>query len=159
MARILSRREHIHDLSWANRHHWLQEHAIYHRENGRGNAHRQGKRQYRYASKSRCLEKLPDSKLEILHHTDPSLFSLRCSPLWLWIQELCVGGIIVCVDKPCSLSHRDAVRTGPAVVVQRGEFVIAGRRDPFENLIRCGFANELLTREPENLTHVGIGFG
>ena len=56
-------------------------------------------------------------------------------------------------------SHNDAMRTGPAVIVQRGDFVIAGGCGPLENLIRCGFANELLAGEPENFTHVGIGFG
>jgi hypothetical protein len=50
------------------------------------------------------------------------------------------------------------MRTGPAVIVQRGDFVIAGDCGPFENLIRCGFANELLAGEPKNLTHVGFGF-
>ena len=58
-----------------------------------------------------------------------------------------------------SLSHNDAMRTGPAVIVQRGDFVIAGGCGPLENLIRCGFANELLAGEPKNFTHVGIGFG
>ena len=56
-------------------------------------------------------------------------------------------------------SHNDAMRTGPAMIVQRGNFVIAGGCGPLENLIRCSFANELLAGEPENLTHVGIGFG
>lgn len=51
------------------------------------------------------------------------------------------------------------MRTGPAMIVQRGNFVIAGGCGPLENLIRCGFANELLAGEPENFTHVGIGFG
>ena len=50
------------------------------------------------------------------------------------------------------------MRTGAAVIVQRGDFVIAGRCGPLKNLIRCGFTNELLAGEPENLTHVGIGF-
>ena len=50
------------------------------------------------------------------------------------------------------------MRTGPAVIVQRGDFVIASARAPLENLIRCGFANELLAGEPKNLAHVGIGF-
>jgi hypothetical protein len=50
------------------------------------------------------------------------------------------------------------MRTGPAVIVQRGDFVIAGDCGPFENLIRCGFANELLASEPKNLTYVGFGF-
>jgi hypothetical protein len=44
------------------------------------------------------------------------------------------------------------------VIVQRSEFVIAGGCGPLENLIRCGFPNELLAGEPKNLTHVGIGF-
>jgi hypothetical protein len=48
---------------------------------------------------------------------------------------------------------------GPAVIVQRGNFVIAGGSGPLEDLIRRGFANELLIGEPENFTHVGIGFG
>jgi len=51
------------------------------------------------------------------------------------------------------------MRTGPAVVVQSGDLLIAGGCWPFENLIRCSLANELLAGEPENFTHVGIGFG
>jgi hypothetical protein len=51
------------------------------------------------------------------------------------------------------------MRTGPAMIVQRGNFVIADGCGPFDNLTRCGFANELLASEPENFTHVGIGFG
>ena len=50
------------------------------------------------------------------------------------------------------------MRTGPAVIVQRGDFVVASGCGPLENLIWCGFANELLAGEPENFTHVGIGF-
>ena len=38
-------------------------------------------------------------------------------------------------------SHNDAMRTGPAVIVQRGDFVIAGDCGPLENLIRCGFGS------------------
>jgi hypothetical protein len=56
-------------------------------------------------------------------------------------------------------SHNDGMRTGAAVVVQSGKFVIAGGCGPLEDLIRCGFANELLAGEPKNFTHVGIGFG
>jgi hypothetical protein len=51
------------------------------------------------------------------------------------------------------------MRTGPAVVVQRGDLVIAGGCGPLENLIRCGFANESFAGESENFTHIGIGFG
>jgi hypothetical protein len=51
------------------------------------------------------------------------------------------------------------MRTGPAVIVQRGDFVIAGGCGPLENLIRCGFANKLLAGEPKDFTHIGIGFG
>jgi hypothetical protein len=51
------------------------------------------------------------------------------------------------------------MRTGPAVIVQRGNFVFASGCGPLENLIRCGFPNELLAGEPKNLTHVYIGFG
>ena len=51
------------------------------------------------------------------------------------------------------------MRTGTAMIVQRGNFVIAGGCGPLENLIRCGFANELLAGEPKNFVHVGIGFG
>ena len=51
------------------------------------------------------------------------------------------------------------MRPGPAMIVQRGDFVIASGCGPLENLIRCGFANELLAGEPKNLTHVRIGFG
>src|SRR6478609_8913600 len=47
-------------------------------------------------------------------------------------------------------SHRDAMRTGAAVIVQRGDFVIAGGCGPFDHLIRCGFANELLSGKPES---------
>src|SRR5262245_64892740 len=50
------------------------------------------------------------------------------------------------------------MRTGPAVIVQGGDFIIAGGCGPLENLIRRGFANELLASEPEDFTHVGIGF-
>ena len=49
------------------------------------------------------------------------------------------------------------MRTGPAVIIQRGNFVISGGCRPLDNLIRCGFPNELLASEPENFTHVGIG--
>jgi hypothetical protein len=48
---------------------------------------------------------------------------------------------------------------GSAVIVQRGNFVIAGGCGPLQNLIRCGFANELLAGEPENFTHIGVSFG
>jgi hypothetical protein len=41
------------------------------------------------------------------------------------------------------------MRTGAAVIVQRGNFVIANGC-PLENLIRCGFADKLLAHEPEN---------
>jgi hypothetical protein len=51
------------------------------------------------------------------------------------------------------------MRTGAAMVVQSGDFVIAGGCGPLENLVRYGFANELLAGKPENFTHVGIGFG
>ena len=50
------------------------------------------------------------------------------------------------------------MRTGPAVIVQRGDFVIASDCGPFDNLIRWGFTNELFACEPENFTDVGIGF-
>jgi hypothetical protein len=50
------------------------------------------------------------------------------------------------------------MRTGAAMIVQRRNFVIAGGCGPLKNLIRCGFPNELLASEPENFTHVGIGF-
>ena len=56
-------------------------------------------------------------------------------------------------------SHNYTMRTGPAMIVQRGDFVIAGGCGPLENLIRCGFANKLLAGEPKDFTHVGIGFG
>ena len=74
-------------------------------------------------------------------------------------SKLYVVEIIFCVNDPCSSSHDKAMRTGPAVIVQCGNFVIAGGCGPLENPIRCGFANELLAGEPENFTHVGIGFG
>jgi hypothetical protein len=51
------------------------------------------------------------------------------------------------------------MRTSPAVVVQRSDLVIAGGCWPFENLIWCSFANELLAGGPENFTHIGIDFG
>jgi len=79
VARILSGREHIHNFSRPNRHNWLQHHSIDQRENGRVNANGQRKRQYRDGSESRRLQKLPQSKPEILHHNDCSPFSLRCS--------------------------------------------------------------------------------
>src|SRR5882757_4420477 len=98
------------------------------------------------------FEKLPHSKSEILHHKDPFLFSLRCSLPWLWIQHFCAIEInFFCVTESCPSSHNDAMRTGPAVIVQRGDFVIAGDCGPLENLIRCCFANELLAGEPKNL--------
>ena len=57
--------------------------------------------------------------------------------------------------------HRatNVMRTGSTVIVQCPDFVIAGGCGPLENLVRCGFANELLAGKPENFTHVGIGFG
>jgi hypothetical protein len=64
-----------------------------------------------------------------------------------------------CLNERCFLSHDDVMRTGPAMIVQRGDFVITGGCDPLKNLIRSGFANELLAGEPENFTRVGIGFG
>jgi hypothetical protein len=56
-------------------------------------------------------------------------------------------------------SHNNAMRTGSAVIVQRCDFVIANGCSPLQDLIRCGFANELLTREPKDLTHVGVRLG
>ena len=50
------------------------------------------------------------------------------------------------------------MRTRPAVIVQRGDFVIAGGCGPLENLIRCGLPNELLAGELKNFSHVRIGF-
>ena len=50
------------------------------------------------------------------------------------------------------------MRTGPAVIIQRGDFVITSGCRPLHNLIRCGFPNELLAGEPENFTHIRIGF-
>ena len=47
----------------------------------------------------------------------------------------------------------------PDLIVQRGNFVIAGGCGPLEDLIPCGFADELLAGEPEDFSHVGIGFG
>src|SRR5262245_38006342 len=88
VTRILSRREHIHDFSRPERHYRLEQYAIDQRENGRVNADRQRERQYRDDGETRRLEKLPYSKPEILHHKDPSLFSLRCSRPWLWIQQI-----------------------------------------------------------------------
>ncbi len=79
VARVVSGREHIHNFSRPNRHNWLQHHSIDQRENGRVNANGQRKRQYRDGSESRRLQKLPQSKPEILHHNDCSPFSLRCS--------------------------------------------------------------------------------
>jgi hypothetical protein len=46
------------------------------------------------------------------------------------------------------------MRTGPPVVVQHGDFVIASGCRPLDNLIRCGFANELFADKPENFTDV-----
>jgi hypothetical protein len=40
------------------------------------------------------------------------------------------------------------MRTGPPVVVQHGDFVIASGCRPLDNLIRCGFANELFADKP-----------
>src|SRR3954451_17166111 len=84
MTRVLASCEQINDFGGPDRHHRLQQHPIDQRENGRVNTDCQGKRQYRYARKSRRLEKLSYSKSEILHHKEPSLFSLRCSlpPVW-----------------------------------------------------------------------------
>ena len=51
------------------------------------------------------------------------------------------------------------MRTGPAMIVQRGDFVIAGGCGPLENLIRAGFANNALLASEQKLTKFGIGFG
>ena len=50
------------------------------------------------------------------------------------------------------------MRTGPPVVVQHGNFVIASGCGPLDNLIRCGFANELLAGKPENFTTSASAF-
>jgi hypothetical protein len=75
------------------------------------------------------------------------------------LDSTVVLGAIIFPNKYRSSSHNDAVRTGPTVIVQRGDFEIAGGCGPLENLIRCSFANELVAVEPENFTHIGIGFG
>ena len=51
------------------------------------------------------------------------------------------------------------MQTGPTMIVQRSDFVIAGGCGPLENLIRCGFANKSFACEPENFTYIGVGFG
>ena len=50
------------------------------------------------------------------------------------------------------------MRTGAAVIVQRGDFVIAGRLRSTQEPDSVRFANELLAGEPENFTDVGFGF-
>src|SRR5439155_5036226 len=61
------------------------------------------------------LEKLPQSKPEILPHNDPSWFSLGCSVPWLWIQKLCVGAIMLVVEfvKHDAFRESSQVRQSP----------------------------------------------
>jgi len=77
---------------------------------------------------------------------------------WIWIQQFASGRSFFSTER-CPSSNNYDMRTGPAVVVQRGDLVIAGGCGPLENLIRCGFANESFAGESENFTHIGIGFG
>ncbi len=44
------------------------------------------------------------------------------------------------------------------MIVQCSDFVIANACPPLQNLIRCRFANELLTGKPKDLADVAIGF-
>jgi hypothetical protein len=41
------------------------------------------------------------------------------------------------LNECCRSSHNEATRPGPTVIVQRGNFVIAGGRRPLEDLTRC----------------------
>jgi len=66
----------------------MQHHAVDERENCRVNADGQRERQYRRCCESRGLEKLPQSKLEILDHENLGLFPLRCRPGPFWIQQV-----------------------------------------------------------------------
>src|SRR5436190_8428535 len=85
MIRVLPAVINIDDFLWPQRHDWMQHHAVDERENCRVNANCQRQRQYRRGRESRRLEKLPQSKFEILDHEDLGLFPLRCRPAPFWI--------------------------------------------------------------------------
>ena len=68
MIRVLPAVINIDHFLWPQRHDRMQHHAVDERENCRVNANCQRERQYRRCCESRRLEKLPQSKLEILDH-------------------------------------------------------------------------------------------
>src|SRR5262249_999931 len=70
MTRALPGGEHIYHFLRADWHDRLQHHSIDQRENGRVNSDGQRQRQYGDCRESRRLEKLPQSKPEILYHND-----------------------------------------------------------------------------------------
>ena len=88
VARVLARCEDIDYFLWPQRNRGAQYDAIDQRENGRVNSDCQRQGQYGHCRKSRRLEKLPQSKPEILDHENFRLFSLRCSLHRLWIQRV-----------------------------------------------------------------------
>src|SRR4029077_7212960 len=88
MIRVLAAVINIDHFLWPQRHDRMQHHAVEERENCRVIANRQRKRQYRRCRESRRLEKLPQSKLEILDHENLGLFPLRCRPGPFWIQQV-----------------------------------------------------------------------
>src|SRR5437016_4842395 len=54
--------------------------------------------------------------------------------------------------------HDHAARTGAAVIIERGNFVITGVRIPAKKLIWSGLANEFLAGKPINFLHVAVHF-
>ena len=51
------------------------------------------------------------------------------------------------------------MRTCATVIVQRGEFVIARRCFPRNDILRVAPGNECVAREPINFAHIGVCFG
>ena len=88
VARVLACCKHIDDFVRPQRNRRTQHHTIDQRENGRVNSDRQRQSYHRHRRESWRLEKLPQSKLEILDHENLRLFSLRCSLRALWIQQI-----------------------------------------------------------------------
>src|SRR5436190_14537469 len=70
MIRVLPAIVNIDHFLWPQRHNRMQHYAVDKRENGRVNANGQRQCQYRRGRESRRLQKLPQSKLEILDHED-----------------------------------------------------------------------------------------
>ena len=111
VARVLPRGEHIHHLGRPDWHYRLEHYSIDEGKNGRVNANCQRKRQYGDCRESRRLEKLPQSKPEVLHHNNPSLFSLRCSLSWIWIQQCARNDNFLSTN---AASHRTTTLCEPA---------------------------------------------